>query len=75
MPKDQWLEHYASEFDTVEINNTFYHLPAARTFDSWHRTAPEGFSNAPSGKIPSFASANGTAACWIGSWPTAGWWE
>lgn len=43
MPKDQWLEHYASEFDTVEINNTFYHLPAAKTFDSWRDTAPEGF--------------------------------
>ena len=43
VPKKQWFEHYARQFDTVEINNTFYNLPKAETFDSWRERAPEGF--------------------------------
>ena len=31
-PTSQWLERYASSFDTVEVNNTFYRLPEAATF-------------------------------------------
>ena len=43
LPVTRWFEHYASRFDTVEINNTFYRLPEARTFASWARRAPPGF--------------------------------
>ena len=43
LPQKRWFEYYAERFDTVEINNTFYHLPAAETFDDWHRRAPSGF--------------------------------
>lgn len=43
LPKDAWFEEYARHFDTVEINNTFYHLPATATFDAWHQRAPRGF--------------------------------
>jgi len=43
LPKTRWFDHYASQFDTVEINNTFYHLPKATTFDSWRERAPDGF--------------------------------
>lgn len=43
LPKTQWFERYAEEFDTVEINNTFYNLPKAKTFDSWAERAPQGF--------------------------------
>ncbi len=42
-PKAHWFNLYAERFDTVEINNTFYHLPAAKTFDAWRARAPEGF--------------------------------
>jgi uncharacterized protein YecE (DUF72 family) len=38
-----WFEHYASVFDTVEINNSFYRLPEATTFASWAARAPRGF--------------------------------
>jgi uncharacterized protein YecE (DUF72 family) len=38
-----WLGHYAREFDTVEINNTFYRLPGEAAFDRWREQAPEGF--------------------------------
>ena len=27
VPKRRWFELYASMFDTVELNNTFYRLP------------------------------------------------
>ena len=43
MPQRRWFEFYASEFDTVEINNSFYHLPKAQTFDKWRDSAPDGF--------------------------------
>ena len=43
LSKSDWIGHYAKHFDTVEINNTFYQLPAAETFDSWREAAPKGF--------------------------------
>ncbi len=46
VPQRLWLEHYVQHFDTVELNNTFYRLPGAKTFDSWRRRAPAGFSYA-----------------------------
>jgi uncharacterized protein YecE (DUF72 family) len=39
----RWFDYYASQFDTVEINNTFYRLPESSTFDAWRRAAPPGF--------------------------------
>jgi uncharacterized protein YecE (DUF72 family) len=42
-PPSRWFEFYAATFDTVEINNTFYQLPEARTFKSWRAQAPKGF--------------------------------
>lgn len=43
MPQSRWLEHYATVFDTVEVNNTFYRLPEGATFASWKRRVPRGF--------------------------------
>ena len=37
LPKSKWFEHYAQHFDSVEINNTFYRVPARRTRDDWVR--------------------------------------
>jgi uncharacterized protein YecE (DUF72 family) len=39
----RWLEYYATRFDTVEVNNTFYRLPERSTFETWRRKAPAGF--------------------------------
>jgi uncharacterized protein YecE (DUF72 family) len=37
-----WLEHYATVFDTVEVNNTFYRLPTEAAVRGWvARTPPE----------------------------------
>ncbi len=38
-----WFTHYARFFDTVEVNNTFYRLPAPEVFVRWARQAPTGF--------------------------------
>ena len=43
LPVAQWLEYYAARFDTVEINNSFYRLPAPETFIAWRRRVPESF--------------------------------
>ena len=43
LPKKNWFEYYARHFDTVEINNTFYNLPAESTFAKWHDAAPDNF--------------------------------
>jgi uncharacterized protein YecE (DUF72 family) len=39
----QMFEFYARHFDTVEINNSFYHLPSAKTFDNWRDSSPARF--------------------------------
>jgi len=43
LPQRRWFEHYARHFDTVEINNSFYRLPKAETFERWREQAPPGF--------------------------------
>ena len=43
MPQRLWLSHYASEFDTVEINSTFYGLPSEKTVGTWLEQTPPGF--------------------------------
>ena len=43
LPKDKWLEYYAQHFDTVELNNTFYHLPKEKSLKRWHKLAPKNF--------------------------------
>lgn len=41
-PSD-WLAYYLRDFDTVELNNTFYHLPTEEAFDRWRKSVPPGF--------------------------------
>jgi uncharacterized protein YecE (DUF72 family) len=37
------LETYARVFDTVEVDSTFYAMPPAGRFRSWHERTPHGF--------------------------------
>ena len=37
------LSYYADRFPTVEVNNTFYHLPQVKTVENWAGMVPEGF--------------------------------
>jgi uncharacterized protein YecE (DUF72 family) len=41
--RDRELEFYADRFDTVELNVTFYRMPAAETFRSWASRVPDDF--------------------------------
>jgi uncharacterized protein YecE (DUF72 family) len=43
LARDRWLEHYAAEFDTVELNNSFYRLPEADQFGEWARRVSADF--------------------------------
>ena len=43
------LAWYLRDFDTVELNNTFYHLPKESAFDSWRDAVPSDFLYAVKG--------------------------
>ena len=43
LPTRRWLEHYATLFDTVEVNNTFYRLPSRAAVANWVEQTPQGF--------------------------------
>jgi len=38
-----WFAFYAAEFDTVELNTSFYRLPVEAMYDAWREQAPPGF--------------------------------
>jgi uncharacterized protein YecE (DUF72 family) len=42
-PASRWLAHYATVFDTVEVNATFYRLPKLETVRGWAEQVPDGF--------------------------------
>jgi uncharacterized protein YecE (DUF72 family) len=41
-PREQ-LSYYATQFDTVELDNTFYRTPALSTVKGWYAKTPPGF--------------------------------
>src|SRR5262245_8617802 len=43
LPSAKWLEYYAQQLGTVEINYTFYRMPNAKTVAGWNAATPEGF--------------------------------
>ncbi|MEA2426196.1 MAG: hypothetical protein QOH13_2606 [Thermoleophilaceae bacterium] len=46
-PTSRWLEFYAREFPTVEINSTFYRLASRNAVARWLTQTPEDFVFAP----------------------------
>jgi uncharacterized protein YecE (DUF72 family) len=44
LPAAKMLPYYAERFDTVEINNTFYRMPDAKTVAKWGEQVPDSFS-------------------------------
>jgi uncharacterized protein YecE (DUF72 family) len=42
-PPSRWLEHYSREFDTVEVNSTFYRLAKPNAVANWLKQTPEDF--------------------------------
>ncbi len=44
LPASAMLRYYAERFPTVEINNTFYRMPAESMLEGWAREVPGNFS-------------------------------
>jgi uncharacterized protein YecE (DUF72 family) len=42
-PQKRWLESYATRFDTVELNTTFYRLPKRDVVAGWVDRTPDDF--------------------------------
>ncbi len=40
---DKMLENYSRIFQTVEIDSTFYAIPASSAVEGWHKKTPENF--------------------------------
>ena len=44
LSKTKWLEFYANNFPTVELNNSFYKLPSEAAFTTWRDSSPTNFT-------------------------------
>lgn len=43
MAKNKWLIYYSGNFNTVEINNSFYKIPDEKSVKNWYATTPGDF--------------------------------
>ena len=43
LPNNEMLSFYAKQFSTVEINHSFYRMPAESMLLNWVKSVPEGF--------------------------------
>ena len=50
LPQTKWFEYYTKNFNTLELNTTFYRFPTLKSLMGWHDRAPEGFTF--SAKVP-----------------------
>jgi uncharacterized protein YecE (DUF72 family) len=44
LPQKRWLARYAEEFDTVEVNSTFYRLASPSAVEAWVEQTPDDFT-------------------------------
>lgn len=43
----EWLTYYANDFNTTEVNNSFYRLPTLETIEAWSKKVPRDFKFSP----------------------------
>jgi len=43
LPKQEWLPFYAKQFNTVELNSSFYFFSSEKTFKRWRESTPDNF--------------------------------
>jgi len=43
LAQSKWFVHYSQQFDTVELNSTFYRFPRVRALENWYTKSPEHF--------------------------------
>lgn len=50
LPQKRWFTFYAQNFNTLELNVTFYRFPVLKSLEAWYNSAPDNFSFAV--KVP-----------------------
>lgn len=43
LAKSRWFDHYAAQFNAVEVNATYYRAFEDQTYQKWRARAPQGF--------------------------------
>jgi uncharacterized protein YecE (DUF72 family) len=43
MPTGKWFEYYCTQFNTYELNSTFYKSPTVKSLQTWYKKTPDGF--------------------------------
>ena len=43
LAQGKWLEYYVTQFNTVEVDSTFYAIPPRSRVERWAQIAPDGF--------------------------------
>lgn len=43
MPTGEWFAYYCTQFNTYELNASFYKFPTTRSLQTWYRKSPPGF--------------------------------
>ena len=43
LPQSKWLEYYCRQYNTVEINASFYKVPTVKSLTTWYKKTPVNF--------------------------------
>ena len=43
-PSKDFLAYYCTQFDTVEVDSTFYRIPTPQAITNWKNQTPDGFT-------------------------------
>ena len=43
LPPRKWFEYYCTQFNTLELNVTFYRMPGLKAFETWYTQSPAAF--------------------------------
>lgn len=44
LPRSKWFDYYCTQFNTYELNATFYRFPTVKSLQGWYNKTPEGFA-------------------------------
>jgi uncharacterized protein YecE (DUF72 family) len=44
LPQRKWFEYYCTQFNTLELNVTFYRFPQVEILKGWYQKSPDNFS-------------------------------
>ena len=43
LSRNKWFEYFTEQFDTVELNASFYRIPTVKITEGWKERSPDGF--------------------------------